>query len=68
MSAELLASTVDAVMSRRPRTIRSRALVGEALNLMNAQTPRITCLFVVDDGTRPVGILNVHDCLRAGAA
>jgi arabinose-5-phosphate isomerase len=68
MSAELLTSTVDAVMSRRPRTIRSRALVGEALNLMNAQTPRITCLFVVDDGTRPVGILNVHDCLRAGAA
>jgi len=55
-------------MSRKPRTIRSRALVGEALNLMNAQTPRITCLFVVDDGTRPVGILNVHDCLRAGAA
>jgi arabinose-5-phosphate isomerase len=68
MSAELLTSTVEAVMSRKPRTIRSRALVGEALNLMNAQTPRITCLFVVDDGTRPVGILNVHDCLRAGAA
>ena len=68
MSAELLTSTVDAVMSRKPRTIRPRALVGEALNLMNAQTPRITCLFVVDDGARPVGILNVHDCLRAGAA
>jgi arabinose-5-phosphate isomerase len=68
MSTELLTSAVDAVMSRKPRTIRSRALVGEALNLMNAQTPRITCLFVVDSGTRPVGILNVHDCLRAGAA
>ncbi len=68
MSAELLTSTVDAVMSRQPRTIRPRALVGEALNLMNAQTPRITCLFAVDDGARPVGILNVHDCLRAGAA
>ena len=51
MSAELMMSTVDAVMSRTPRTIRPRALVGEALNLMNAQTPRITCLFVVDDGT-----------------
>jgi arabinose-5-phosphate isomerase len=68
MSAELLSSSVDVVMSRRPRTIRPRALVGEALNLMNAQTPRITCLFAVDDETRPVGILNVHDCLRAGAA
>jgi arabinose-5-phosphate isomerase len=68
MSGDLLASTVDAVMSRKPRTIRPRALVGEALNLMNAQTPRITCLFAVDDGVRPVGILNVHDCLRAGVA
>ena len=68
MSAELMMSAVDAVMSRKPRTIRPRALVGEALNLMNAQTPRITCLFAVDDGARPVGILNVHDCLRAGAA
>ena len=68
MSAELLTSTVDAVMSRKPRTIRPRALVGEALNLMNAQTPRITCLFAVEDDGRPVGILNVHDCLRAGAA
>ena len=68
MSAELMLSTVDAVMSRKPRTIRPRALVGEALNLMNAQTPRITCLFAVDEAARPVGILNVHDCLRAGAA
>lgn len=68
MSAALLTSTVEAVMSRQPRTIRPRALVGEALNLMNAQTPRITCLFAVDDGARPVGILNVHDCLRAGVA
>jgi arabinose-5-phosphate isomerase len=68
MSAGLLASAVDDVMSRKPRTIRPRALVGEALNLMNAQTPRITCLFAVDDDTRPVGVLNVHDCLRAGVA
>ncbi len=66
--AILTMSTVDAVMSRKPRTIRPRALVGEALNLMNAQTPRITCLFAVEDDGRPVGILNVHDCLRAGVA
>ena len=68
MSADLLASPVEAVMSRAPRTIRPRALVGEALALMNAGTPRILCLFVVDEANRPIGILNVHDCLRAGAA
>jgi arabinose-5-phosphate isomerase len=32
---------------------------------MNSRS--ITNLFVVDDG-RPVGIIHVHDCLRAGVA
>jgi arabinose-5-phosphate isomerase len=68
MSGDLLATTVDAVMSRKPRTIRPRALAAEALALMTGQTPRITCLFVVGDGGVPVGIMNVHDCLRAGIA
>jgi arabinose-5-phosphate isomerase len=27
---------------------------------------RITALFVVDGGMRPVGLLHIHDCLRAG--
>jgi arabinose-5-phosphate isomerase len=38
-------------------------LAGEALKIMNER--RITVLFVVEDG-RPVGILHVHDLLRAG--
>ena len=68
MSADLLAATVDQIMSRNPRTIRPRALAGEALSVMNAETPRITCLFVIDGQLRPLGILHVHDCLRAGIA
>jgi arabinose-5-phosphate isomerase len=66
MGSDLLNAPVDAIMSHNPRSIRPRALAGEALNLMNAQTPRITCLFVLDDDKRPLGILHVHDCLRAG--
>jgi arabinose-5-phosphate isomerase len=68
MSRDLLTATVDAVMSRGPRTIRPRALAGEALTLMNSYTPRVLCLFVVDEAGRPIGVLNVHDCLRAGVA
>ena len=60
-----LALTVDQVMTPDPKTIRPKALAAEALGRMNAE--RITCLFVVEDG-RPVGILHVHDCLRAGIA
>jgi arabinose-5-phosphate isomerase len=68
MGADLLGSTVDAVMSRAPRTIRPRALAAEALALMNGQTPRITCLFVTGEAGAPVGIVHIHDCLRAGIA
>jgi len=63
MSAGLLERTAAEVMTDRPKTIRPGALAAEALRLMNACT--ITSLFVVEEG-RPVGILHIHDCLRAG--
>jgi arabinose-5-phosphate isomerase len=40
-------------------------LASAALELINAS--RITALFVVDRG-KPVGVLHVHDLLRAGIA
>jgi arabinose-5-phosphate isomerase len=66
MSPQLLDATVDEVMSQRPKTIRPRALAAEALNLMNVQKPQIMCLFVVDEEHRPIGVVHMHDCLRAG--
>lgn len=51
------------VMHTKPSTITPTSLAAEALAKMNAKS--ITCLFVVADG-RPVGILHIHDCLRAG--
>jgi arabinose-5-phosphate isomerase len=66
MGDDLLRSTVDRIMSPRPKTIRPQALAVEALGQMNAQA--ITSLFAVDDGRRPLGILHIHDCLRAGVA
>ena len=51
------------IMTTDPKTILPQAFAAEALGLMNSQA--ITCLFVVED-TRPVGILHMHDCLRAG--
>jgi arabinose-5-phosphate isomerase len=52
------------VMTRAPRTIAPDALAGEALALMNDR--KITCLLVTDAPDRAIGILHVHDCLRAG--
>jgi arabinose-5-phosphate isomerase len=60
----LLSHTAGQVMTRDPKTATPQMLAGEALKLMNDS--RITVLFVVDDTGRPVGILHVHDVLRAG--
>ncbi|MCP1167920.1 KpsF/GutQ family sugar-phosphate isomerase [Limimaricola litoreus] len=65
----LLDHAAGEVMTPAPRTIRPDALAAEALAQMNAR--KITCLFVVDEedaARRPLGILHIHDCLRAGVA
>jgi len=67
MSAELLTRNVADVMTADPRTIGKDALAVEALGLMTMKTPKITGLFVLEDG-KPVGIVHVHDLLRAGVA
>lgn len=62
----LLERRAGEVATRSPATITPNRLAQEALALMNAR--KITSLFVVDPETerRPLGILHVHDCLRAG--
>lgn len=62
----LLTRSAAEIMTRAPRTVRPDTLAAEALHEMN--TRAITTLFVVDDESRPVGILHIHDLLRAGVA
>lgn len=65
MNRELLAQTAETVMTRNPRTIPPTLLAAQALGYMNER--KITSLFVVVD-EKPVGIVHIHDCLRAGIA
>ena len=59
----LLDNSAAQVKTRDPRTIGPDALAEAALAEM--QSRKITCLFAVEN-RRPQGILQVHDCLRAG--
>lgn len=59
----LMDHTAGEVMTKGPLVIGPHALAAEALKVMNER--RITVLFVVEAG-RPVGVLHVHDLLRAG--
>ena len=57
------AATVGKVMTRNCRTIPADALAAEALRLM--ETQKINALLSVDGRGRLVGVLNMHDLLRA---
>ncbi|MBV9572161.1 MAG: KpsF/GutQ family sugar-phosphate isomerase [Alphaproteobacteria bacterium] len=67
MSRDLLDKTAEEVMTRHPKIATPNQLGVEALAYMNDN--KITRLFVIDpadEARRPVGILHIHDCLRAG--
>jgi len=65
MRNDLLDARVDEVMTKQPKTVRPDQLISETLDLLNSM--KVTALFAVEDG-KPVGIIHVHDLLRAGAA
>jgi arabinose-5-phosphate isomerase len=65
MRPDLLAAKVDEVMTRNPKTAAGDQLVSEALELLNSS--KITAVIVVENGA-PVGIVHLHDLLRAGVA
>jgi arabinose-5-phosphate isomerase len=65
MRRDLFEAKVDEIMTHGPKTVRPDQLASEALELLNSMN--ITALFVVEAG-RPVGIVHIHDLLRAGAA
>ena len=64
--AHLMDRTAGQVATRRPRVIAPDDLAAEAMAVMSSN--RITALFAVDGDNRPVGLLHIHDCLRAGLA
>ncbi|SHN78857.1 KpsF/GutQ family sugar-phosphate isomerase [Bradyrhizobium erythrophlei] len=65
MGPGLMTAVVDDVMTKNPKTIRSTLLAGEALEVLNAS--KITAL-IVTEASKPVGIIHMHDLLRAGVA
>ncbi len=65
MNRNLLAQPAGELMTAGPKTVDPDMLAVEALGIMNERA--ITSLFVVENET-PVGILHIHDCLRAGIA
>jgi arabinose-5-phosphate isomerase len=62
---ESLGQEVAQHMTPDPRTVEPGMLVARAVEIMERPSRRITAL-VVTEGSRPVGVLHLHDCLEAG--
>jgi arabinose-5-phosphate isomerase len=62
---DLMTALVDDVMTRNPKTIGRDLLASEALEMLNSA--KITTL-IVTETRKPVGIVHLHDFLRAGVA
>jgi arabinose-5-phosphate isomerase len=67
MSPNLISEKVSKVMTKNPRTITKDILIAEAVNVMNNTGKGITNVFVVEN-KKPIGIVHIHDCLKAGAS
>ncbi|HEY7169156.1 MAG TPA: KpsF/GutQ family sugar-phosphate isomerase [Candidatus Binatia bacterium] len=53
------------LMTRSPKTISSDTLAAEAVQVM--ETHSITSLFVLENGSRrPIGVIHLHDLIKAG--
>jgi len=64
---DALDTPVGDVMTEDPRTIPPGILAVDALSAMELNTPGpITMFFVTDTAGRPIGIIHIHDILRAG--
>jgi len=68
MGPDLMAARVEDVMTRDPRTIAPGMLASEIMReSVTASKPAVMVL-IVAEGRKPVGIVHVHDVLRAGVA
>lgn len=64
---DLLDRPIADTMNRQPTCVGPDLLAARALRLMEERPEGpITLLIVVDDARRPIGLLHIHDVLRAG--
>ncbi len=62
---DLFEKNAEDIMTKNPKTTSPDTLVAEAVNIMNNTGKGITQLFVIEN-KKPIGVIHMHDCLRAG--
>ncbi|MBE7711283.1 MAG: KpsF/GutQ family sugar-phosphate isomerase [Cyanobacteria bacterium SIG31] len=65
LSASILEEKAINLMTKNPKTVTKDMISAEALKIMHDK--KITNLFVLD-GTKPIGVIHIHDLLNNGVA
>jgi arabinose-5-phosphate isomerase len=68
MRHDLMAALVDDVMTKNPRTVAPGMLATEIMRESITSSKPAVMVLIVAEGNKPVGIVHVHDVLRAGVA
>ena len=55
---------VTSVMTQNPISLRPDDLAAKGLNLLSQK--KITSLFVLDEASKPIGVIHIHDFLEQG--
>jgi len=63
-NADIHKTEINKIMTTNPKVIKASTLAVEALALM--ENHKITSLVVTDEQQKPIGIIHLHDLLRAG--
>lgn len=63
-NADIHKTSIHQIMTKNPKVIRPGLLAAEALHIM--ETYKITALVIVNEENNPVGVVHMHDILRAG--
>ena len=63
MGPNILESTASELMTRNPVCVGADMLSAKAQGIMEER--KITCVFVVDEQRRPLGVLSMHDILQS---
>ncbi|MBB4191540.1 arabinose-5-phosphate isomerase [Rhizobium aethiopicum] len=66
LSRNLAELAVDDIMTKTPKTVKPTMLATAALALLNQH--HIGALIVIDEDSRPIGLVHFHDLLRIGVA
>lgn len=66
MQGDIKDLPINSIMTQKSKVIEDNILAAEALNIMEESS--ITSIVVVDAKTMPIGVVHLHDLLKAGIA